>query len=132
MLNRQPTMKKIIRSSRPKALMYWTLVFAFFLVQAAQAQRGKHHKTSDAPFLSPSEAVAKMDIPEDFEVSILVAEPDIGEPIAFTFDSRGRLWVVENYNYVSRRSHKEEILSRKLTKLTHTPATTRFQAKLHE
>ncbi len=112
MLNRQPTMKKIIRSSRPKALMYWTLVFAFFLVQAAQAQRGKHHKTSDAPFLSPSEAVAKMDIPEDFEVSIFVAEPDIGEPIAFTFDSRGRLWVVENYNYVSRRSHKEEILSR--------------------
>lgn len=62
-------------------------------------------KTSNAPFLSPAEAVAKMDVPEGFDVSVFVAEPDIGEPIAFTFDPRGRIWVVENYNYVNRRFH---------------------------
>ncbi len=67
----------------------------------------KQHRTSDAPFLKPEEAVAKMEIPEGFDVSIFAAEPDIGEPIAFTFDNRGRIWVVENYNYVNRRSHKE-------------------------
>lgn len=72
----------------------------------------KEQKTSNAPFLKPHEAVAKMDIPEGFEVSVFVAEPDIGEPIAFTFDDRGRIWVVENYNYVNRRSHKTEQLSR--------------------
>ena len=83
------------------------------LSSAAFAQRGKQHKSSDAPFLKPDEAVAAMEIPEGFEVSIFAAEPDIGEPIAFTFDDRGRLWVVENYNYVNRRSHKQdEILSR--------------------
>jgi putative membrane-bound dehydrogenase-like protein len=83
------------------------------LSSAAFAQRGKQHKSSDAPFLKPDEAVAAMEIPEGFEVSIFAAEPDIGEPIAFTFDGRGRLWVVENYNYVNRRSHKQdEILSR--------------------
>ena len=69
-------------------------------------------KTSNAPFLTPAEAVAKMDVPEGFEVSVYVSEPDIGEPIAFTFDSRGRVWVVENYNYVDRRTHKTDQLSR--------------------
>ena len=40
-------------------------------------------KTSKAPFLKPAEALAKMDIPEDFEVSVFAAEPDIGEPNRF-------------------------------------------------
>ena len=72
---------------------------------ASAAELGEKHKTSNAPFLKPKEALAKMDIPADFEVSIFASEPDIGEPIAFTFDDRGRIWVVENYNYVNRRSH---------------------------
>jgi len=48
-----------------------------------------------------------MEIEEGFEISIYAAEPDIGEPIAFTFDGKGRIWVVENYNYMDRRNHKE-------------------------
>tara|TARA_B100001123_G_C15340828_1_gene1034797 strand:+ start:1284 stop:3476 length:2193 start_codon:yes stop_codon:yes gene_type:complete len=62
-------------------------------------------KTSNAPFLTPEQAVAKMDIPNGFEVSIFAAEPDIAEPIAFCFDDRGRIWVIENINYVNRRTH---------------------------
>ena len=65
----------------------------------------KQHKTSDAPFLKPEEAVAKMEIPEGFQIDIFAAEPDIGEPIAFTFDDRGRVWAVEHYNHVDRRRH---------------------------
>ncbi|MEM1294574.1 MAG: PVC-type heme-binding CxxCH protein, partial [Verrucomicrobiota bacterium] len=68
----------------------------------------KQHKTSDAPFLTPKQAVAKMEIPGEFQIDIFAAEPDIGEPIAFTFDDRGRVWVVENYNYIDRRNHKDE------------------------
>ena len=71
------------------------------------ATSGKELKTSDAPFLTPEEAVAKMEVEDKFEISIYAAEPDIGEPIAFTFDGKGRIWVVENYNYVDRRNHKE-------------------------
>ncbi len=37
--------------------------------------RGKQHRTSDAPFLTPEQAVAAMDIPENFEVSIYASEP---------------------------------------------------------
>ncbi|MEM0968647.1 MAG: PVC-type heme-binding CxxCH protein, partial [Verrucomicrobiota bacterium] len=90
----------------------FSLLFFCCWIAATAQDRGKQHRTSDAPFLTPEEAVAKMSIPEGFEVSVFVSEPDIGEPIAFTFDGRGRLWVVENYNYVNRRSHKNEELSR--------------------
>ncbi len=81
------------------------LVLSAFSVSAEEK---KQHRTSAAPFLTPAEAVARMDIPDGFEVSIFAAEPDLGEPIAFTFDGRGRVWVVENYNYVNRGSHKEK------------------------
>lgn len=72
----------------------------------------KQHKTSDAPFLNPSQAVAQMAIPDGFDVSIFAAEPDIAEPIAFCFDDRGRLWVAENFNYQTRRKHTDEQVSR--------------------
>ena len=72
----------------------------------------KQHKTSDAPFLSPRQAVAQMAIPNGFDVSIFAAEPDIAEPIAFCFDDRGRLWIAENFNYQTRRKHTDEQVSR--------------------
>ena len=61
--------------------------------------------TSNAPFLKPDEAIAKMKIADGFEVKAFVGEPDIGEAIAFCFDFRGRLWTLENYNYQTRRAH---------------------------
>ncbi len=72
----------------------------------------KQHKSSNAPFLTPEQAVEKMAIPEGFEVSIFASEPAIGEPIAFCFDDRGRLWVVENYNYRTRRNHTDDQVTR--------------------
>lgn len=90
--------------------MRFQLLFVIGLFLAGQNSfaQFKQHRTSDAPFLKPNEAVAKMEISDDFQIDIFAAEPDIGEPIAFTFDDRGRIWVVENYNYVDRRSHKDE------------------------
>ena len=62
-------------------------------------------KASNAKFLKPDEAIAKMDIPDGFKVTTFVAEPDIGEAIAFCFDDKGRLWTLENQNYNNRRNH---------------------------
>jgi len=87
-------------------------VIALSVVATTGFAQRKQHKTSNAPFLKPQEAVAKMELPEGFKVDIFAAEPDIGEPIAFTFDERGRIWVVENYNYVDRRSHTEKPTTR--------------------
>ena len=86
------------------------LIVGLLVTQTGVAQR--QHKTSNAPFLTPKQAVAKMALPDPFEVRIFASEPDIGEPIAFTFDDRGRIWVVENYNYVNRRSHTSEQVTR--------------------
>lgn len=72
----------------------------------------KQHRDSDAPFLKPAEAVAKMAIPDGFEVSVFASEPDIAEPIAFCFDDRGRMWVAENFNYQTRRQHTNDQVSR--------------------
>lgn len=72
----------------------------------------KQHKDSDAPFLTPAEAVAKMAIPTGFDVSVFASEPDIAEPIAFCFDDRGRMWVLENFNYQTRRKHTDAPVSR--------------------
>ena len=72
----------------------------------------KQHRTSNAPFLKPAEAVKKMAIPDGFEVSIFAAEPDIAEPIAFCFDHKGRIWVAENFNYRTRKNHTDEQVSR--------------------
>lgn len=72
----------------------------------------KQHRTSDAPFLKPTEAVKKMSIPDGFEVSIFASEPDIAEPIAICFDDRGRMWIAENFNYQTRRQHTDDPVSR--------------------
>lgn len=72
----------------------------------------RQHNTSNAPFLKPEQALKAMAIPAGFDVSIFAAEPDIGEPIAFCFDDRGRLWVVENYNYRTRRNHTDDQVTR--------------------
>src|SRR3954454_11687276 len=45
------------------------------------------------------EAAKKMSVPPGFSVQLVASEPDIVQPIAYTMDDRGRLWVVENTNY---------------------------------
>ena len=49
--------------------------------------------------LSPDESLARMCLPEGFQVTLFAAEPDVAQPIAFDFDDRGRLWVVECYSH---------------------------------
>jgi putative membrane-bound dehydrogenase-like protein len=40
-----------------------------------------------------------MTVPDGFKVTLFAGEPDIVQPIAFTFDDRGRMWVVECLSY---------------------------------
>src|SRR5438034_8281589 len=49
-----------------------------------------------------AEAAAKMSLPPGFKATVFAAEPDVQNPIAMTWDSRGRLWVAENYTYAER------------------------------
>ncbi len=49
--------------------------------------------------LTPEQTLSHLQVPEGFSVSVFAAEPDIVNPIGFTWDERGRLWVVESTNY---------------------------------
>jgi putative membrane-bound dehydrogenase-like protein len=53
---------------------------------------------ADKP-VPPSEAAAKFTLPKGFSATLFAGEPDIVQPIAFTFDTRGRMWVVECLSY---------------------------------
>jgi putative heme-binding domain-containing protein len=46
-----------------------------------------------------AEAVRRMSVPEGFSVELVASEPDIVNPIAMTFDDRGRIWVTESVEY---------------------------------
>jgi len=56
------------------------------------------------PSYTPKQAVARMTLPEGFSVSLFAAEPAVVQPFAFCFDHRGRVWVCENLNYMTRSS----------------------------
>ena len=49
--------------------------------------------------VAAAQAPGRMSVPEGFAVTLFAAEPDVVQPIAFTIDPKGRLWVVENYSY---------------------------------
>src|SRR5271156_2162644 len=75
--------------SRSGAMNRIVFLFVFF-IPAAAAQ--------DRP-LPPQDAPKRMTLPEGFQATLFAGEPDIVQPIAMTFDDRGRLWVVECMSY---------------------------------
>ncbi len=54
---------------------------------------------------TPEEARAKMSVPEGYEVRCFAHEPMVKNPVAMTWDHRGRLWVVEAYEYPEGSPH---------------------------
>lgn len=49
--------------------------------------------------LSPEDSQRHIQLPEGFTAELFASEPDIINPIAFTWDERGRLWVVQSMDY---------------------------------
>ena len=49
--------------------------------------------------MPPDEVVRTAKLPPGFKLSVFAAEPDVRNPIAMTFDERGRLWVAESYSW---------------------------------
>ncbi len=54
---------------------------------------------------TPEEARKKMSVPEGYEVRCFAHEPMVQNPVAMTWDHRGRLWVVEAYEYPEGSPH---------------------------
>ena len=79
-------------------------VFAlgFVLLNAADQQLVNTQEIT-TPFVKPADALKGISLPDEFRVQLSAAEPDVQQPIAMAWDSRGRLWVAECYTYAESR-----------------------------
>ncbi len=75
---------------------------------------------SKEPFTSPADAVKGMTLPPGFSVNVFAAEPDVQQPIGISFDTRGRLWVAENYTYAESSINADRSLNDRIVILEDT------------
>jgi len=63
-----------------------------------------HNSEQDVsvPQLDPDAAAAGFVVPEGFKVGVFAAEPEVRNPIAMTWDHKGRMWVAENFTYAEK------------------------------
>src|SRR5258706_4719160 len=80
------------------------LLIALIALQAqAKEDPAKPYAGSAAPALAPEEAQKHFKVPPGFEVRLFAAEPDVINPVAMSFDEKGRLWALEAYEYPYER-----------------------------
>ncbi len=81
------------------------VTLGYMVVTMSHAQESFIPRRQDklpGPPLSPAQAQAKMTVPEGFAVELVASEPDIVNPVAMTFDERGRIWITESFEYPRR------------------------------
>lgn len=66
---------------------------------AADINRTLKKLADEAGPLTPAESLRRFQTPADLAVELVLSEPDIGQPLQLSWDTRGRLWVVEFRQY---------------------------------
>lgn len=59
-------------------------------------------KDLSVPQLDPEAAATGFAMPAGFKVGVFAAEPEVRNPIALTWDHRGRMWLAENFTYAEK------------------------------
>ncbi len=67
--------------------------------EMAKAFKGRGVQADDTPPSTPTEALKKFTLRRGLTVDLIAAEPAITQPIHGSWDSRGRLWVVQYRQY---------------------------------
>src|SRR4029078_8680558 len=76
------------------------LVFQALIGAAIAQEVVPHHQDRPpGPALSPQEAIRQMMVPGGFSGELVAREPEIVNPVAMTFDERGRIWITESLEY---------------------------------
>ena len=68
-------------------------------VWAADFPAPYNSERSTEPLMPAEQAARGMKMPPGFRCTLFASEPDVQNPIAMAWDSKGRLWVAENYTY---------------------------------
>src|SRR5881409_720959 len=69
-----------------------------FAAQSDNVTPWRQDQPPNQPY-SPHEAISRMTVPEGFTVELVASEPQIVNPIAMSFDDRGRIWITESIEY---------------------------------
>ncbi len=99
-----------VRLSRSSRLLGCLGLF-FFLSGAIRAQQGDRPghvmapppaawKIPSAPVLSAEEELRTFTLEKGFTLDLIASEPMVQDPVALTFDGRGRMWVAEMLGYM--------------------------------
>src|SRR5262245_4904179 len=85
----------------PLALLLLSVVCA--LPAQQKNERPPHGQDKvPGPALTPEQAIKAMKVPDGFSVELVASEPDLINPVAMTFDEKGRIWVTESVEYPRR------------------------------
>src|SRR6266705_2454765 len=87
----------------------WMFIFVLVLAAVVLAKNPRDPGPEDPPIrfalpvvdaMTPQEELATFKVDEGFEIQLVAAEPLVEDPIALSFDSRGRMYVVEMRGYM--------------------------------
>jgi len=79
------------------SLLTWTAL-AVFAAESDSVTPWRQDQPPNQPY-APHDAISRMTVPEGFTVELVASEPDIVNPIAMSFDDRGRIWITESIEY---------------------------------
>lgn len=88
---------------RPLVFLFCCLLTVDLLAAGKEIEGERKAAQTACP--TPEQARAKMTVPEGYEVRCFAHEPMVQNPVAMTWDHRGRLWVVEAYEYPNGSPH---------------------------
>jgi putative membrane-bound dehydrogenase-like protein len=100
-------MKKQLLQSYQTAIATLCVLAAIIFANSTFAQEEfipRRQSQPPGPPLSPTEALAKMQVPEGFRVELVASEPDLLNPVAMAFDDAGRIYVTESFEYPRREA----------------------------
>jgi putative membrane-bound dehydrogenase-like protein len=69
-----------------------------YVPRAKWGTEAQRHTSMPVP-VSPQESIKHLVLPEGFRAELFAAEPDVVKPIAITWDTRGRAWIAETFDY---------------------------------
>ena len=93
----------IAQTKSVKFLTLFTLCLLGSVLLNAADQQLVNTQEITTPLTKPVDALKGISLPDGFTVQLSASEPDVRQPIAMAWDSRGRLWVAECYTYAESR-----------------------------
>src|SRR5688572_19077268 len=69
-----------------------TYDFTIYKNKSSGRQLSGQHAPATTPALSPEDAQKKFTLPPGFEIRLFASEPEVVNPVAISWDERGRLW----------------------------------------